>query len=33
MIKVYNTRDVDELILLDISATDEQREPDYRNYF
>lgn len=28
-IKVYNTRDVDELIVLDISATDEQRDPDY----
>ena len=28
-IKVYNTRDVDELILLDISATKEERTPDY----
>lgn len=28
-IKVYNARDVDELILLDISATDENREPDF----
>lgn len=28
-IKVYNTRDVDELILLDISATGEQLAPDY----
>lgn len=28
-IKVYNARDVDELILLDISATPEGREPDY----
>jgi len=28
-IKVYNTRDVDELILLDIAATEEVREPDY----
>jgi len=28
-IKVYNSRDVDELILLDITATDENREPDY----
>ena len=28
-IKVYNTRDVDELILLDIAATDEDRDPDY----
>ena len=27
-IKVYNTRDVDELILLDISATPEDRPPD-----
>lgn len=28
-IKVFNTRDVDELILLDIEATLEAREPDY----
>ncbi|MBL8995015.1 MAG: glycosyl amidation-associated protein WbuZ [Spirochaetia bacterium] len=28
-IKVYNTREVDELVLLDISATAENREPDY----
>lgn len=28
-IKVYNMREVDELILLDIVATDENREPDY----
>jgi cyclase len=28
-IKVYNMRDVDELILLDIAATQEQRAPDY----
>ncbi len=28
-IKVYNARDVDELILLDITATAQQREPDY----
>lgn len=28
-IKVYNARDVDELVLLDVSATDEKREPDY----
>ena len=28
-IKVYNTRQVDELILLDISATREQRDLDY----
>lgn len=30
-IKVYNTRQVDELILLDISASDEEREPDYES--
>jgi cyclase len=28
-IKVYNARDVDELVLLDIAATGEQREPDF----
>lgn len=28
-IKVYNARDVDELILLDISATNENRTPDF----
>jgi cyclase len=28
-VKVYNTRDVDELILLDIEATPENRAPDY----
>jgi imidazole glycerol-phosphate synthase subunit HisF len=28
-IKVYNTREVDELILLDITATAEQRDPGY----
>ncbi|HNX68450.1 MAG TPA: imidazole glycerol phosphate synthase cyclase subunit [Candidatus Omnitrophota bacterium] len=28
-IKVYNLRDVDELILVDIAATLEKREPDY----
>ncbi len=28
-IKVYNTRDVDELILMDISATVDGREPDF----
>lgn len=28
-IKVYNMREVDELILLDIEATKEKREPDY----
>ena len=27
-IKIYNSRDVDELMLLDITATSEQREPD-----
>ena len=30
-IKVYNTRDVDELILVDISATIEAEEPDYES--
>ncbi|MBK9991773.1 MAG: imidazole glycerol phosphate synthase subunit HisF [Verrucomicrobia bacterium] len=30
-IKVYNTRDVDELILVDICATQEGREPDYES--
>ena len=29
-IKVYNTRDVDELILLDITATQENRDLDYQ---
>ena len=28
-IKVYNTREVDELILVDITATNDEREPDY----
>jgi len=28
-IKVYNTREVDELILVDITATREGNEPDY----
>ncbi len=28
-IKVYNTREVDELILLDITATEERRAPDF----
>ncbi|HNP07648.1 MAG TPA: imidazole glycerol phosphate synthase cyclase subunit [Cyclobacteriaceae bacterium] len=28
-IKVYNTRQVDELMILDITATDQDREPDY----
>lgn len=28
-VKVYNVRDVDELILLDIEATPQNREPDY----
>ena len=30
-IKVYNTREVDELILVDITATAEEREPDYES--
>lgn len=30
-IKVYNTREVDELILVDILATGEGREPDYES--
>lgn len=30
-IKVYNTREVDELILVDITATREGREPDYES--
>jgi cyclase len=30
-IKVYNTREVDELILVDITATTEGREPDYES--
>jgi cyclase len=29
-IKVYNTRQVDELIIVDITATEQQREPDYQ---
>lgn len=28
-IKVYNTRQVDELIIVDITATTQEREPDY----
>lgn len=28
-VKVYNMREVDELVLLDIAATDEGREPDF----
>lgn len=28
-VKVYNTRQVDELMLLDITATEDHREPDY----
>lgn len=28
-VKVYNTRQVDELIVVDITATDENREPDF----
>lgn len=30
-IKVYNMREVDELILLDITSTNENREPDYES--
>lgn len=30
-IKVYNLRQVDELIIVDITATKEQREPDYQS--
>jgi imidazole glycerol-phosphate synthase subunit HisF len=30
-IKVYNTREVDELILVDITASGEGREPDYES--
>lgn len=30
-IKVYNMREVDELILVDIDATNEHREPDYES--
>jgi cyclase len=30
-IKVYNTRDVDELVLLDIEATAADREPDFES--
>ncbi len=30
-IKVYNMRDVDELILVDITATSENREPDFQS--
>lgn len=30
-IKVYNTRDVDELILVDITASVEQADPDYES--
>lgn len=29
-IKVYNTRQVDELIIVDITATEQNREPDYQ---
>ena len=28
VVKIYNSRDVDELILLDITATNDGREPD-----
>lgn len=30
-IKVYNRREVDELVLLDITASDEGRDPDYES--
>lgn len=30
-IKVYNTRDVDELVLVDITASNEANEPDYES--
>ena len=30
-IKVYNLREVDELILVDITATEQNREPDYES--
>ena len=30
-IKVYNRREVDELVLLDITATEENRDPDYES--
>lgn len=30
-IKVYNLRDVDEMIVVDITATEENREPDYES--
>jgi imidazole glycerol-phosphate synthase subunit HisF len=30
-IKVYNNREVDELILMDISASEEMRDPDYES--
>lgn len=30
-IKVYNMREVDELILVDIEATKEGRDPDYES--
>ncbi|RXJ02274.1 imidazole glycerol phosphate synthase subunit HisF [Anaerobacillus alkaliphilus] len=29
LIKIYNRREVDELVLLDIAASNEKREPDY----
>lgn len=29
-VKIFNMREVDELIFLDITATNEKREPDYR---
>jgi cyclase len=30
-LKVYNARDVDELVLVDITATQEEREPDHES--
>ncbi|MBI3307207.1 MAG: imidazole glycerol phosphate synthase subunit HisF [Candidatus Omnitrophica bacterium] len=32
-VKVYNTREVDELILLDVTATGENRPPDYESVY
>jgi imidazole glycerol-phosphate synthase subunit HisF len=32
-VKVYNTREVDELILLDIAATHDHRPPDYESVY
>ncbi len=30
-VKVYNSRDVDELIVVDITASDEKKQPDYES--